>query len=52
MTRKVIEIRVHGMDCAEEAGVLKREVGPLVGGEQNLTFDILNGKMTGICLPA
>ncbi|MCI0456224.1 MAG: hypothetical protein L0Z62_04490 [Gemmataceae bacterium] len=34
------------MDCAEEVAVLKREVGPLVGGEGNLAFDILNGKMT------
>jgi Cd2+/Zn2+-exporting ATPase len=34
------------MDCAEEVGVLKGEIGPLVGGERNLTFDILNGRMT------
>lgn len=34
------------MDCAEEVSVLKREVGPLVGGEGRLAFDILNGKMT------
>lgn len=33
------------MDCAEEVAVLKREVGPVVGGEANLAFDILNGKM-------
>lgn len=41
-----MRFRVHGLDCAEEVAVLKREVGPLVGGEGNLTFDILNGRMT------
>lgn len=47
MTAKVSpsEFRIHGMDCAEEVTVLKREIGPLVGGESNLAFDILNGKM-------
>jgi Zn2+/Cd2+-exporting ATPase len=34
------------MDCAEEVAVLKREVGPVAGGPDNLTFDLLNGKMT------
>jgi Cd2+/Zn2+-exporting ATPase len=34
------------MTCAEEVGILKRELGPLAGGEHNLSFDILNGKMT------
>ena len=38
--------RIRGMDCAEEVAVLKREVGPLVGGEEQLGFDLLNGKMT------
>ena len=38
--------RVHGLDCAEEVAVLKREVGPVVGGEDRLGFDILNGRMT------
>lgn len=37
--------RVRGLDCAEEVAVLKREVGPLVGGEANLAFDVLNAKM-------
>ncbi len=40
------EFRIRGMDCAEEVEVLKREVGPLVGGESHLAFDILRGKMT------
>ena len=34
------------MDCAEEVAVLKREVGPIVGGEENLAFDVLRGRMT------
>ena len=39
-------LSISGMDCAEEVSILKREIGPLVGGEQNLTFDILKGQMT------
>jgi Zn2+/Cd2+-exporting ATPase len=38
--------KVSGLDCAEEVAVLKREIGPLVGGEDHLAFDILNGRMT------
>jgi len=34
------------MDCAEEVAILKRELGPLAGGEGNLFFDVLNRKMT------
>ena len=37
--------KVTGMDCAEEIAILKREIGPLVGGEDRLSFDLLNGKM-------
>lgn len=44
------EFKIHGMDCAEEVAALNREVGPLVGGEDRLLFDILNGKM--IAVPA
>ena len=45
-TQSPLQFRIHGMDCAEEIMVLKREVGPVVGGEDRLGFDILNGKMT------
>lgn len=45
------EFKIKGMDCAEEVTVLKREVGPVVGGEQRLAFDILNGRMTVNELP-
>ncbi len=41
-----LQFKIHGMDCAEEVAVLKREVGPVVGGEGRLGFDILNGRMT------
>ncbi len=41
-----ISFRIEGMDCAEEVAILKRAVGPLVGGEENLVFEVLNGKMT------
>jgi len=37
--------KIHGLDCAEEVAVLKREIGPLVGGEDKLAFDVLNGRM-------
>lgn len=43
---KAREFKIHGMDCAEEVAILKREIGPLVGGADKLAFDILNGKMT------
>ena len=38
--------RVSGLDCAEEIAVLRREVGPVVGGADHLAFDVLNGRMT------
>lgn len=34
------------MDCAEEVAKLKHELGPLVGGRDQLAFDILSGKVT------
>jgi Cd2+/Zn2+-exporting ATPase len=37
--------KVRGMDCAEEVAVLKGALGSLVGGEDNLAFDVLNGRM-------
>lgn len=38
--------KIRGMDCAEEVAILKREVGPLVGGEDRLAFDILKARMS------
>ncbi|MDX1999716.1 MAG: cation-translocating P-type ATPase [Thermoanaerobaculia bacterium] len=41
-----LSFRIEGMDCAEEVAVLKRAVGPIVGGEERLGFDVLAGRMT------
>jgi len=38
--------RVVGMDCVEEVAVLKRELGPLVGGTERLSFDVVRGRLT------
>ncbi|GMT42685.1 MAG: putative cadmium-transporting ATPase [bacterium] len=43
---ETISFKIHGMDCADEVVLLKKEVGPLVGGEDKLYFNILEGKMT------
>lgn len=37
--------RIDGMDCAEEVTILRREIGPLVGGADRLAFDLLNAWM-------
>ena len=41
-----IQFKIDGMDCAEEVGILRREIGPMVGGEDRLAFDVLNGVMS------
>jgi len=41
-----LEFRIHGMDCADEVAILRREIEPLVGGPDRLTFDLLRGRMT------
>ncbi|GMU66836.1 MAG: hypothetical protein AMXMBFR36_31100 [Acidobacteriota bacterium] len=46
MRETTVAFRVHGLDCAEEVAALKRAVGPVVGGEARLGFDVLAGKMT------
>ena len=48
MTRLVFKIQ--GMDCAEEVAILRRAVGPVVGGGDRLSCDLLNGTMT-VSLP-
>ena len=40
-----LAFKIHGMHCAEEIAVLKRALGPMVGDEDRLAFDILNGKL-------
>ena len=44
--RSRLQFKIIGMDCAEEVAVLKRAVGPVVGGDDKLAFDILNARMT------
>ena len=46
MSRESLTLKIHGMDCVEEVTILKREIGPLVGGEAHLSFDVLKGEMT------
>lgn len=41
-----LRFKIHGMDCAEEIGALKREVGPVVGGADCLGFNLLEGYMS------
>ena len=40
-----LEYRIRGMDCAEEVTALKRELAPLVDGEDCLAFDLINAKL-------
>lgn len=40
-----LQFKIRGMDCAEEIAILKRAVGPVAGGEDNLRFDLMNGRM-------
>ena len=37
---------VSGLDCIEEVRILRGAVGPLVGGDDGLAFDALNGRMS------
>jgi Zn2+/Cd2+-exporting ATPase len=46
-----VTFRIKGMCCGEEMALLKSAVGPLVGGESYLTFDLLTGKMTVLASP-
>src|SRR3989304_2606400 len=43
--------KISGMDCAEEVTLLRKEVGPLVGGDEHLGFNIFNGTMSIARLP-
>lgn len=46
MDRQWLHLRIDGMHCAEEVALLKKHVGPLVGGDNFLHFDLLNQKMS------
>lgn len=39
------ELRIKGMDCAEEVAALKKVLSPIIGGEGYLAFDLLNGRL-------
>ncbi len=43
---------VSGLDCIEEVRILRRAVGPLVGGEAGLAFDAINGRMSVLVSPS
>src|SRR5215831_13220417 len=43
---KKMVFKIQGLDCAEEAAALRRAVGPVVGGAESLSCDILHGTMT------
>lgn len=38
--------KVEGLDCKNEVALLRREIGPLVGGDDRLAFDTAKGLMT------
>jgi len=50
-TEARLTFKISGMDCTEEVGILKREIGPLVGGADRLGFDVLNGRMSVVGPP-
>ncbi|MGH7730249.1 MAG: HAD-IC family P-type ATPase, partial [Candidatus Eiseniibacteriota bacterium] len=41
-----LRFKVRGMDCADEVAILRRELGPLVGGEERMSFDLLRARLT------
>lgn len=45
-TSTELVFKIQDMDCVEEVTILKRELSPLVGGEEQLFFDVLNRRMT------
>lgn len=44
--KHVLHFRIAGMDCMEEVAALRQAVGPVVGGDDRLSFDILNRRLT------
>jgi Cd2+/Zn2+-exporting ATPase len=46
LTASALLFKVEGLDCKNEVAMLKREVGPLVGGDAWLAFDTAKGLMT------
>jgi len=52
---KLMQFRISGMDCMDEVAALRQVLGPIVGGDDHLTFDILNRRLTvttsGVAIP-
>ena len=46
MDPEYVHFKIKGMHCAEEIAALKKLVGPVAGGEEYLSFDLLNAKMS------
>ena len=46
--RKIISLRIAGMDCAEEVAALRRVLAG-VEGIQDLKFEVLNARLTVEC---
>lgn len=46
MNENLLSLRIHGMDCVEEVALLKRELVPLLGSDERLGFDVLNGRLS------
>lgn len=44
-TETGLTFKIEGLDCVEEVAILKKEIGPLVGGSDKLAFDVINGRM-------
>lgn len=44
--KNIVRFKVHGMDCAEEVTVLKREISPILKNLDQLGFNVINGVMT------
>ncbi|MGB5835278.1 MAG: cation transporter, partial [Thiohalocapsa sp.] len=40
-----IDLKIHGMDCAEEVGTIRHAIGR-DAGVNDLEFDLLNGRLT------
>jgi Cd2+/Zn2+-exporting ATPase len=45
-TAPSLRLKISGMDCIEEVATLKRELAPIVGDENRLSFDVLKGSLT------
>ncbi len=43
---KGMTFKIEGLDCVEEVRILKSEIGSLVGGDEQLAFDVIKGRMT------